>query len=69
MARLSEMYRLIGNYLELHGDKDVISVGTPCGSSPGAFRFHLYDVYDGSIGGNPYTGAAHLDIPKKGRSV
>lgn len=64
MVKLSVIHRLIGNYLELHGDKDVTSIATWCGSSPNAYTLHLHDIYDGSIGSNPYTGANHLDIPK-----
>ena len=67
MARLSEFYRLIGNYLELHGDKDVSSIATWCSSAPNAYSLHLHDIHEGGIGSNPYTGADHLDIPKFSR--
>lgn len=63
MVKLSVMHRLIGNYLELHGDKDVTSVGTYCGSEY-AYSIRLHDLHEGSIGSNPYTGADRLDIPK-----
>lgn len=46
MAKLSEMHRLIGNYLELHGDKDVTSIATWTGS-PNEYTLNLYDVYEG----------------------
>lgn len=64
MVKLSEVHRLIGNYLELHGDKDVISVGTYCGSDY-AYSLHLCDLYFGNIGHNPFTGRDTLNIPKQ----
>lgn len=65
MAKLSEMYRLIGNYLELHGDKDITSIATWTGS-PNEYTLNLHDVYEGKIGANPYTGGDHLNIPRGG---
>lgn len=64
MVKLSEVHRLIGNYLELHGDKDVIGVGTYCGSGY-AYSIHLSDLYAGRIGNNPFTGRDVLNIPKQ----
>lgn len=64
MVKLSEIYRLIGNYLELHGDKDVTSISTWCATAPNAYTFNLHDIYDGPIGTNPYTGEDHFNIPK-----
>ena len=64
MVKLSEFHRLIGNYLELHGDKDVTSIGTYCGSEY-AYSIHLHDLYEGSIGSNPYTGRDTLNNPKQ----
>lgn len=64
MAKLSVIYKLIGNYLELHGDKDVTSIATCNGVSSIDYIFHLHDVHEGGIGKNPYTGTDHLDIPK-----
>ncbi len=63
MAKLSEIYRLIGNYIELHGDKDVTSISTYCGSEY-EYSFNLHDVYNDDIGWNPYTGADRLHIPR-----
>lgn len=63
MAKLSEMHRLIGNYLELYGDKDVTSIATRNGS-PNEYTLNLHDVYEGNIGANPYTGGDHLYIPR-----
>ena len=63
MAKLSEIYRLIGNYMELHGDKDVTSIGTCCGSEY-EYIFNLHNIYSGSIGSNPYSGTDTLNIPK-----
>lgn len=62
MVKLSEIYGLIGNYLELYGDKDVTSIAT-CHGSEYEYVFHLHDIYNGS-GWNPYTGAGELNIPK-----
>lgn len=66
MARLSEMHRLIGDYLELKGDKDVTSIGSVHGSDV-EYTLHLHDVHDGPPGTNPYSGADTLEIPKKKR--
>ncbi len=63
MAKLSEIYRLIENYIELHGDKDVTSVASHCGSEY-EYTFNLHDIYNGNIGWNPYTGADKLHIPR-----
>ena len=68
MARLSEMHRLIGNYMELHGDKEVTSIGTPIGGSSGIdYVLHLCDIFDGPAGMNPYTGKDNLNIPNEKR--
>lgn len=65
MAKLSEIYHLIASYLELYGDKDVTSIATWGGSgSQNQYTFHLHDIYEGSIGSNPYSGKDHIDIPK-----
>lgn len=64
MAKLSEIYRLIGNYIELYGDKDVTSIGSSNGLEY-EYIFNLYDIYNGSIGLNPYTGADKLYILKE----
>lgn len=64
MAKLSVLYGLIGNYLELHGDKDVISIATWNGTTSNEYTLNLHDVHEGGIGENPYTGTDHLDIPK-----
>lgn len=64
MVKLSEIYRLIGNYIELHGDKDVASIATHCGDPEYEYTLNLYDIHSGSIGTNPYTGADKLNIPK-----
>lgn len=63
MAKLSEMHRLIGNYLELHGDKDVTSIAAWNGS-PNEYTLNLHDIHNGSIGTNPYTGKDELNIPR-----
>lgn len=61
MAKLSEIHRLIGNYIELHGDKDVTSIGSGHGTEYEYF-FNLHDIYNGSVGLNPYAGADKLYI-------
>lgn len=63
MAKLSEIYRLLGDYIELHGDKDVTSIAS-CHGSEYEYTFNLHDVHNRSIGWNPYTGADKLYIPK-----
>ena len=42
MAKLSELHRLAGNYLELHGDKEITSIGTHNGSSDIEYTFARY---------------------------
>lgn len=63
MAKLSEICRLIENYIELHGDKEVISIGSSHGTKY-EYIFNLYDIHNGD-GFNPYTGADQLYIPKE----
>ncbi len=62
MAKLSEIHKLIGDYLQLHGDKDVISIGTWGGATPYEYTFHLHDVHEGGRG--TCTGSDQLDIPR-----
>lgn len=65
MAKLSEIYRLIGNYIELHGDKDVTSIATHCGSGRHyEYTFNLYDTHEGKISTRTFSGADTLSIPK-----
>ena len=63
MAKLSEIHRLIGNYIELHGDKDVTSIAS-CHGSEYEYIFNLHDIYNRNIRWNPYTGADKLHIPQ-----
>lgn len=65
MVRLSEMYHLIGMYLELHGDKDVTSISTCCGQSKNQYILNLHDIYAGPVGGNPFHGKDHIAIPNE----
>lgn len=44
MARLSEMHKLIGEYLEAHGDKEVTSIGTCHGGAGREFVLRLCDI-------------------------
>lgn len=69
MAKLSELYRLAGNYLELHGNKEIASIGTCCGSSDIEHILNLHDIYEGPIGMNPYWCSDKLNIPKESRNV
>lgn len=64
MVTLSQMAEAITRYIEIHGDKEVTSVGThvethvwPCEWD---YRFSLADIYTGPIGTNPYTGRDEL---------
>ena len=66
MAKLSEVHRLIGNYLELHGDKDITSIASWCGTAPQEYTFNLHDIHKGNIGTNPYTGKDKIDILRGG---
>lgn len=63
MVKLSEMHRLIGNYLELHGDKDVTSIAT-CHGSEYEYILNLHDIYNENSMWNPYKGADELYISK-----
>lgn len=67
MPKLSEIHNAIGNYLYMHGDKDVTSIATWNGSSPIEYTLNLHDIYEGKIGGNPYSGSDRIDIPKDRR--
>lgn len=69
MAKLSEMSRLMNMYIELYGDKEVDSIATHNGSSKFEYTLHLYDIYDGPIGTNPYTGKDRLNIPRRAGSI
>lgn len=61
MAKLSQIVKKLQSYLELHGDKDVTSIGTVCGSDV-EYKFNLHDVYYGFAGSNPYTGEDTIEI-------
>lgn len=65
MAKLSEIHRLIGNYIELHGDKDVTSISTHCGGGRSyEYTFNLHDIHTGKISTRTFSGADKLNIPK-----
>lgn len=65
MTKLSEIYKAIGDYLKIHGDKEVTSIATAGGSNRKIeYIFHLHDIHEGDIGSNPYTGSDEIDIPK-----
>jgi hypothetical protein len=64
MARLSDLYNAIGNYLYTHEDKEITSVETWCGSAPIKYTLHLHDIHEGSIGTNPYTGEDYINVPR-----
>lgn len=65
MATLSELHRLAGNYLELHGDKEITSIGTWNTVSDLEYTLNLHDIFDGPTGHNPYSGADKLNIPRE----
>ena len=46
MVKLSEIHRLIGNYIELHGDKDVTNIGSSHGTEY-EYIFILHDIHNG----------------------
>lgn len=64
MAKLSEIHNAIGNYLYIHGDKEVTSIATWCSSAPYEYTFNLCDIHEGHIGTDPCIGKDHLDISK-----
>lgn len=41
MAKLSEIHKTIGEYLAVHGDREVTSIATWCGSAPEEYTFNL----------------------------
>lgn len=63
MAKLSQIVNKLQAYIDLHGDKDVTSIGT-CSGSGVEYTFNLHDIHTGSIGTNPYTGADKIEIMK-----
>lgn len=66
MVTLKQMAEGVNKYLELHGNKDIISIGTYNGSSPIEYELDLADVYAGEPGSNPYTGRDHLKLMRDG---
>lgn len=56
MVTLAQLYDKVGKYLQMHGDKELLSVGTCCPSSPVEFKLNVADIYNGPLGTNPYTG-------------
>ncbi len=65
MAKLSEIYKAIGDYMKMYGDKEVTSIGTAGGRNRKIeYIFHLHDIHEGDIGSNTYTGSDKIDIPK-----
>ena len=63
MAKLSQIVSKLQSYIDLHGDKDVTSIGTCCGSNV-EYTFNLHDIHTGSVGTNPYAGADKIEIMK-----
>jgi hypothetical protein len=51
MPKLSEIHNAIGNYLYMHGDKDVTSIATWNGTSPIKYTLNLHDIYEGKVTG------------------
>lgn len=69
MAKLSEIHKLIGDYLEINGDKEVTSIATWCSIAPQEYTLKLHDIFDGPIGRNPFSGEDHIDIPRERRCM
>lgn len=67
MVTLRQMADAIENYLELHEDKEVISIGAFNGSSAIDYELHLCDIYKGPVGSNPYTGRDSIQLLKDGK--
>lgn len=63
MAKLSEIYKAIYDYIETNGDKEVISIATWCGSAPEEYTFNLHDI--SQTGTACCTGEYKLDILKE----
>lgn len=66
MAKLSDIHNAIGNYLYMHGDKEVTSIATWSATAPQEYTFNLHDIHKGSISTNHYTGEDRIDILKGG---
>lgn len=52
MTKLSEIHRVIGDYLKMHGDKEVTSIATVHSNEAIEYTFHLHDIHEGDIGSN-----------------
>lgn len=65
MARLSYMKQMIESYLKVKGDKEVISIGT-CHGGDDEYVLNLADIYQGYVGGNPYTGRDDIYLKRDG---
>lgn len=63
MVKLSEIYEVIGTYIELHGDKNVISIGSGHGTEY-EYVFNLYDTHNAD-GLKPCADEDRLYIPKE----
>ena len=63
MTKLSDMYKIIGSYLELHGDKQVTSIASHSVSSPFEYSFNLHDIPGNHIT-KLYTGRDRIDFNK-----
>lgn len=62
MAKLSEMYKRIGEYLAANGDKEVTSIATWSGDSETEYTLRLHDIGSGVQG--PYTGRDVINVPR-----
>lgn len=63
MTKLSTFSRFLRNYLDIHGDKEVLSIADVYGNKNCDFVVHMSDIFDGPIGSNPYSGRDALSIP------
>ena len=65
VARLSELYRIVGDYLELHGDKEIASIVSWAQETDEGYTLNLHDISDMPIGTKPYKYGDQLNIPEK----
>lgn len=69
MITLKQLQKAVNAYLELRGDKRLLSIVTHNPSSPVEFELHLCDIYDGPIGTNPFTNKDSIKLYKDGSTM
>ena len=68
MVTLKQLKKMVDAYLTVHGDKEILSFSTYSGSSPVKFEIYLSDIYNGSIGTNPFTGKDSIKLYESGET-